>query len=384
MKKGFLLLSLALLTIMATLQGCKAPERVEVIEKPQYDKPLGGGQLALVKLTNPADIPDFTFALADTRNLEEAVMNSLSYLAKPSSKNFFPYGDITHQHMTNSLEAFVELLYSGMPPSQLNQKICEQFDVYTSVGWDGFGTVLFTGYYTPIFDASKVKTSVYKYPLYKRPNNLVSTETGVVLGREIAPGKIVKYLTREQINKTKMLKGTELVWLSDPFEVYIAHVQGSVRLRMPDRSLITASYNGHNGYEYVSVGKKMIEDRRVSSEGLSLQAMIDFFKKNPHLIDQYININPRFIFFNFSKGMPHGSLNEPVIANRVIATDKEIYPRAGLAFITTKIPKDINGIIQNKWYTGFVMDQDTGGALRAAGRCDLYMGEGDKAGRVAG
>jgi len=35
-------------------------------------------------------------------------------------------------------------------------------------------------------------------------------------------------------------------------------------------------------------------------------------------------------------------------------------------------------------YTGFALDQDTGGAIRAPGRCDVYMGIGDDAGRLAG
>ena len=33
---------------------------------------------------------------------------------------------------------------------------------------------------------------------------------------------------------------------------------------------------------------------------------------------------------------------------------------------------------------GFALDQDTGGAIRAAGRCDVYMGVGDYAGELAG
>jgi membrane-bound lytic murein transglycosylase A len=33
---------------------------------------------------------------------------------------------------------------------------------------------------------------------------------------------------------------------------------------------------------------------------------------------------------------------------------------------------------------GFALDQDTGGAIRAAGRCDIYMGVGDHAGEIAG
>ena len=35
-------------------------------------------------------------------------------------------------------------------------------------------------------------------------------------------------------------------------------------------------------------------------------------------------------------------------------------------------------------YTGFLLDQDTGGAIRAAGRADIYMGIGKEAGLQAG
>ena len=37
-----------------------------------------------------------------------------------------------------------------------------------------------------------------------------------------------------------------------------------------------------------------------------------------------------------------------------------------------------------KTYRGFVFDQDAGGAIRAPGRCDLYLGVGDEAGDLAG
>jgi len=38
----------------------------------------------------------------------------------------------------------------------------------------------------------------------------------------------------------------------------------------------------------------------------------------------------------------------------------------------------------NSLKTGFALDQDTGGAIRAAGRCDIYLGVGDDAGKLAG
>jgi membrane-bound lytic murein transglycosylase A len=94
--------------------------------------------------------------------------------------------------------------------------------------------------------------------------------------------------------------------------------------------------------------------------------------------------NPRYVFFQIGEGPPRGSLNEPVTAWRTIATDKSIFPRACPAFIATTLPQMERGVMVTRPYSGFALDQDTGGAIRAAGRCDVYMGVGDEAGQLAG
>lgn len=50
---------------MSIVVGCKGPEQIEEARfaKPAYDSPLPPGQYALRKITNPADIPDFTFGM---------------------------------------------------------------------------------------------------------------------------------------------------------------------------------------------------------------------------------------------------------------------------------------------------------------------------------
>ncbi|MHC4463049.1 MAG: 3D domain-containing protein, partial [Planctomycetota bacterium] len=99
---------------------------------------------------------------------------------------------------------------------------------------------------------------------------------------------------------------------------------------------------------------------------------------------QYTQMNPRFVFFREEEGEPRGSLNEPVTPNRTIAMDKSIFPRGCLAFISTTLPKVAGDQVVLQPYRGFVLDQDTGGAIRAAGRCDIYIGQGDTAGELAG
>jgi len=379
--KAKVLLCLLLLTA-TVITGCKAPLKKAV--KPPYDKQLLPGQSALRKITNPAEIPDFSLACSDVEGLKPAIDRSLNYLHKPSSEKFFSVSGISHEMAVNSLKEFSAMLGSGTKGAALNAAIRDKFDVYMSVGCDDDGTVLFTGYYTPIFEGSLQQSDRFKYPLYKQPDNLVKDANGGVLGRKDAGGNITPYPPRGVIEDAMMLRGKELVWLTDPFEAYIAHIQGSAKIRLPDGKLITVGYVAHNGHEYKSISQAMVRDGKIQRSQLSLASMIKYFKEHPDEVQYYTSLNPRFIFFDKQQGEPRGSLNEEVATMRSIATDKSIFPRGCLTFISTTLPRSTDGDTTMGPFTGFMLDQDTGGAIRAPGRCDVYMGQGDKAGKLAG
>jgi membrane-bound lytic murein transglycosylase A len=383
--KNRILLSVTLALLVLTAVGCQKPQAR--IVAPQYDKPLAPGQLALRKITNPAEIPDFTDACHNLSNLSIAIDNSLDYLKKPSTKQFFPYAGITHQQVVNSLNAFKDLLNSGLTGRQLNDAIRQRFDVYMSVGCDDAGTVLFTGYYIPIFDGSTVKTARFQYPLYRQPDDLVKGNNGQILGRKSPNGQITPYPARAEIENSNMLAGNEIVWLDDPFKCYIAQVQGHAIIRMPDGRLVTYGYAANNGHEYKSIIKELINEGKIPPDRVSMASMMDYFKGNTALVRQYTQLNPRFVFFTqyaTGTGGLYGHLNEPVTPYRSIATDKSVFPRASLTFFTTKLPRQLAGQTYIDPYAGFALDQDAGNAIRAPGRCDIYLGVGDEAGKLAG
>ncbi|MCP4609626.1 MAG: murein transglycosylase [Planctomycetes bacterium] len=378
MKRKILLSALLLTTIV--IVGCKSRPKA----KTPYDQPLLPGQSALRKITDPYEIPDFTMASFDLAQVQTAIDRSLNYLNKSSSRQFFPLGDVTHTRAVDSLKAFSEMMNSRLTARSMNEAIRAKFDVYMSVGCDNVGTVLFTGYYTPIFDGSMRRSERFQYPLYKMPKDLIKGPDGATLGQRGTGGVVTQYPPRAIIESTKMLAGTELLWLSDPFEVYIAHVQGSAKIRLPNSKLITVGYTANNGHDYKSISKELVNDGKLRTDQLSLTAMIAYFKSNPNLVDTYVWRNPRFVFFKIQDGEPRGSLNEQVIPLRTIATDKSIFPRGCLTFISTRLPREAGGTVSNQFYSGFALDQDTGGAIRAPGRCDVYMGIGDQAGKLAG
>jgi membrane-bound lytic murein transglycosylase A len=375
MKKN-ILLTLALLITAYSFAGCKTKEPETI-----YDRPLPAGQMALRKITDPAEIPEFTF---HPDKLSQAIDYSLEYLSKPSSQKYYPYGQITHETVVNSLKEFKNILSTSQNARNFNDLIRQKYDVYESVGCDNMGTVLFTGYYTPIFNGSLTPTGGFIYPLYKQPSDLVKGSEGEILGRRNPDGSVVPYPSRRIIEKSGQLRGNELIWLSDPFEVYIAHVQGSAKIKLPDGKLITVGYAANNGHEYHSVAQELVKDNKIAADEISLSAMIDYFKKHPDEVDGYVTRNPRFVFFREEAGSPRGSLNVPVTAMRTIATDKSIFPRGSLTYIVTNLPQIKGTSIENDPFGDFMLDQDTGGAIRAAGRCDVYMGQGKLAGNLAG
>ena len=293
--------------VFLALAGCEKRRAVLIDhQEPQkdYTRQLPPGELALRKITNPSQIPDYTQACSDMNGLLEAIEHSLNYMAKPSSSAFYPYGDITHEYAIKSLQELKKLATAGLSPQQMNTVLREKFDTYISVGCDDQGTVLFTGYYTPIFNGSPIRTDIFKYPLYKSPNDLLKGPDGTILGQKGTDGQIRQYPSREDIQKSNILAGNELVWLSDPFEVYVVHVQGSAKIRMPGGQIETVGYAAHNGWEYQSIRQKMIADGKLTEKNINMKAMIDYFKTHPNEVDMYVNKNPRFVFFKSKKAIP--------------------------------------------------------------------------------
>ena len=161
---------------------------------------------------------------------------------------------------SDSLTAFRALLLAAQSPQELAQQILDRFDVYQSVGCDDRGSVLFTGYYTPIFEGSLEPSAAYRWPLYRLPPDLVKDGEGLCIGRRLSDGRVVPYPTRRELETSGELAGLELVYLKDKFDAYICHVQGSARFRLPDGSEFEVGYAGKNAGEYQSVGRLLLAD----------------------------------------------------------------------------------------------------------------------------
>lgn len=374
------------LFLFFSLISCSSADELPV--ENDYGRALPPGTLALELVTDTNEYPDFKIALHSREALLRSIDMSLDYLSKPSSTRIAPIApEFTHERTVRSLELMRDVLAKAETPEQLNGYIHLYFDVYRSIGWDGSGTVLFTGYCQPIFDGRLTRSQEFSYPLYNLPSDLAKKEDGTPLGRRDGE-RIVSYFTRREIDGGGVLKskGLELVWLRSPLDCYVAHVQGSAQIRLPKGEMLHIGYAGKTDREYASLGQALVIDGKIDKNHISLTAIRDWFDEHPDELADYLYRNESYVFFTeMPPGGPFGCLGAPVTAYHSIATDKDVFPRAALACLETILPsQSANGEIVHEPFTSFVLDQDRGGAIKSAGRADIFLGTGDEAEKVAG
>ncbi|NES94391.1 MAG: murein transglycosylase A [Desertifilum sp. SIO1I2] len=318
--------------------------------------------------------------LEDKRSLLRAIDGSLRYLQTPAAVQAYrnyPVPSITRDRVQRSLLRFRTLVETSQTPAQLQAAVKREFNWYKATGKDGEGTVSFTGYFEPTYAASRTPSAEYRYPLYRLPSGFANWR---------APHPTRLELEGRDGRGTPRMRGLEVVWLRDRFEAFLVHVQGSARLQLADGRTMSVGFAGKTDRPYSSIGRELINDGKVREEDLSLPVLKAYFRDNPNELDRYLSRNQSFVFFRETHGAPAtGSIGVPVIAERSIATDKSLMPPGALAWIQTQIPyPNENGVLESRPSSRYVLDQDTGGAIKGAGRVDIFMGTGTHAGDRAG
>jgi membrane-bound lytic murein transglycosylase A len=319
-----------------------------------------------------------------------AVERNLSYLGKLNPSYTFKYGKdkILVSEIIESQNFFLNLIRKNPDDDQLEEEIKRHFRIYKATGRTGNGNVLFTGYFEPVFEGSLVPNDTYKYPIYSKPEDLLSINLSLFSdkykGKRIfarIEGKdVIPYFSRYQIEMENALRGRglEIAWLKDPVDIAFLHIQGSGRIKLPDGKSISVGYAAKNGRPYHSIGKYLIDRGFISRAQMSMQAIRKTLADNPEIVGEVLNQNQSYIFFRVLDDLPIGSINIPVTPGRTIALDGNLFPRGALGFIVCQKPVIDNegNILEWTDFSRFVLNQDTGGAIKGAGRADIFWGRG--------
>ncbi len=392
MRRKFFLLGRFLLVVLALLVANRLEQRVisTLIPGLGVSVPITDPSQALLAANSLEAASDD----GDAESLLTALQESVRVLARrPDSMLRFGPERVSARSVVHQLREVAGLVESGLTGPDLMRALLGRYRLYRSAA--GTGRVLFTGYYEASLKGSLVRGGRYKTPLYRLPDDLVKVDLGrfradlqeeKIVGR-LEEGRLVPYPDRAAIVSGALEgKGLELVWVDDPVEAFFLQIQGSGRVALPEGRSMRVHYAGSNGWPYRSIGRLLIEEGKISRKKMSLQALRAYLREHPEERDRIFNTNPSYVFFESRKDGPIGSSGAVVTAGRSIATDSRLFPVAALAFLRAKRPVvDEKGErIGTETMERIVFNQDTGGAIRGAGRVDLFCGVGPAAEALAG
>jgi len=378
-------------------------------------EPATNAEQAMKKTGVPKNLSDDL----DLRELAKGINENVEILFRSDTASLtFGPKIINKDDYILSMYYLTEKINLGLTKEAFYNLVKDKFDFYEVYGRDDWGEVFITSYFEPVLIGSKRKTEKYSQPLYATPNDLVNFHLGkftnqfekmspikdqvldpknnlsLIPGR-IAPAyhegtskNIVPYYSREEIDGKGVLEGKrlELAWV-DPVDAFFLQVQGSGTVRFTNGREIRLGYAAKNGHPYVGIGRLLYD--KIPKEEMTMQALDKHLRSlSPEQQQEILFQNPSYVFFREIEGRPVTHSGAEVIDGRTIATDKSFYPKGTLAYLEFPKPtfSDEFSTRPNTWVetSRFVLDQDTGGAIRGTDRVDLFWGTGEDAAQHAG
>ena len=248
---------------------------------------------------------------------------------------------------------------------------------------------LFTGYYEVELQGARAPSERFPVPLYRRPPDLLSANLGsfaddlagrTVFGR-VAADRFVPYFSRAEIEAGALAgRGLELLWLPDPVEAFLLHVQGSGRVRLAEGGTIRVGFAASNGLPFFAIGRALIDRGALPADKASMPEIRAWLKAHAQEGRQIMDRNRRYIFFReIGEDGPVGAEGVALTAGRSLAVDTALLPLGAPVWLDAHWPGDPARPLRR-----LMVAQDTGSAIKGAVRGDFFWGTGDAAFAEAG
>lgn len=351
----------------------------------------------------------------ELERLDKALTENIERLQEVKNEVLvFGPQEIKKHDYIKSLEFLKKHLSENSSTEQFIEIVINHFDFYEVYGRENWGEVFITSYFAPVLHGSRKKTPRYSQALYKVPEDLVhvrldefiefqeklsplkDSESGkaavsILRGRIVEnehTKDVVPYYTRREIESGQKLKEQDIVlaWV-DPIDAFFLHIQGSGTVVFEDGEELRLGYASQNGHSYFAIGKEI--SKFLPDEDISMQTIDKYLRSVSYKeMKEIMYKNPSYIFFREIEGRPQTSFGTQTVDGRTIATDANYFPKGALAYLEFPTPvfEDETGVKIKDYRKSsrFVLDQDTGGAIKGTHRVDLFWGRGKEAARYAG
>ncbi|WP_091132271.1 murein transglycosylase A [Microvirga guangxiensis] len=285
------------------------------------------------------------------------------------------------------------LEHENLPRTEARRFFETHFQPFAVVPHSGRGFL--TGYYEPEFLGSRTPDSHYKVPLLARPDDLVTVPQGQTLpgidkglqaARRTAKG-YEPYPDRAAIEDGALGPlAKPVVYLREPGEAFIIHVQGSSRIRLTDGSVMRVAYAGRNGHPYTSIGRVLVQRGEMDLETMTLAKLMGWLKDNLGPARELMRQNQSYIFFREADELapedgPIGGAGFPLVPGRSLAVDRGLWGYGLPFWLEGDLPFTLD---RSEPLRRLMIAQDTGSAIVGPARGDFFFGSGEEAGIRAG
>jgi peptidoglycan lytic transglycosylase A len=255
---------------------------------------------------------------------------------------------------------------------------------------------LFTGYYEPELQGSRIRHGPYQTPLYGVPSDLITADLGDfreslkgqrIVGR-LAGRRLLPYPSRAEIVRDGLMAAPVLFWVEDPIAAFFLQIQGSGRIVLDDGTVARAAFAAQNGHVYTAIGRVLVAEGAITPEQASLQTIRAWMKANPDRAMALMDHNASYVFFSEQPiGDPAlgaaGSEGVALTPEASLAVDRSIHPMGVPIFLETTAP-DPDPAKPERAFDHLLIAQDAGGAIAGPIRGDVYWGFGPDAEAIAG
>ena len=232
-------------------------------------------------------------------------------------------------------------------------------------------------------------------PLLDRPDDLVTIPQGESLpgidpalqAARRTPQGFEPYPDRAAIEDGALGLGARpVVWLREPGEAFILHVQGSARIRLADGAVMRVSYAGRNGRPYTSIGRLLVQRGVMDLETMTLETLMGWLRDHPDEARALMRRNESYIFFREATGLapedgPIGGAGIPLVPGRSLAVDRTLWSYGLPFWLEGRLPVSLTA---SEPLNRLMIAHDTGSAIVGPARGDFFVGSGSAAGTQAG
>lgn len=252
-----------------------------------------------------------------------------------------------------------------------------------------------TAFYEPDVEVSDRPDAVWRYPFYRRPDDLVDLDDAsrpaafdpsYAFGRR-TPDGVDFYPDRRAIDQGCLAeKGLEIAWARSRVDVFFAHVQGAARLVYPNGSVRRITYAAKAGHPFTGIGRHLADIGEIPEAEVSMASIRQWLADHPGRQDEILWRNRSYIFFREAAvddpGLgPIAAAKVPLQPLRSIAVDRQIHTFSSLFYIHSPSLTHLTG---GKPFQRLMMALDTGTAITGPARGDIFTGSGPAAGDLAG